>query len=124
MMGRSSRSALEASPSVAAELAQGELRALYLGWLLHVQAGGLDGGNHEPLVTSDLGRLSPSLESLAEFLRVDGDFLHVAAEASSPMGDLRLERRQVSAWVERLATRDKDELIASLMVKGDLYLVV
>ncbi len=63
--------------SVRAELARGDLRALYLGWLLRAQAGELDDGDPEPPVPPGLGQLSASLKSLAEFLRIDGDLLHV-----------------------------------------------
>ena len=66
-----------------------------------------------------LGQLSASLESLAEFLRIDGDLLHVAAEASPPIGDAGLDRDEVRAWVGKLPTKEKDELIANLMVDAD-----
>jgi len=66
---------------VRAELARGDLRALYLGWLLRAQSGELDDDDTEPPVPPGLGQLSASLESLAEFLRIDDDLLHVAAES-------------------------------------------
>lgn len=109
--------------SVRAELARGDLRALYLGWLLRVQAGELDDEDVEPPVPPGLGELSTSLESLAEFLRLDGDLLHVVAEASQRLGDSGLDREAVRAWVGKLATKDKDELIASLIVDADSALV-
>jgi len=105
--------------SVRAHLARGDLRALYLGWLLRVQAGEIDDEDTEPPVPPGLGQLSASLESLAEFLRIDGDLLHVAAEASQPPGDLELDRDAARAWVGTLAPREKDELIAILIVDAD-----
>ena len=105
--------------SVRAELARGDLRALYLGWLLRAQAGELDDEDVEPPVPPGLGELSASLESLAEFLRLDGDLLHVVAEASQRLGDSGLDREAVRAWVGELATKDKDELITSLIVDAD-----
>jgi hypothetical protein len=105
--------------SVRAELARGDLRALYLGWLLRTQTGELDDDDTEPPVPPGLGQLSASLESLAEFLRIDGDLLHVAAEASPPMGDAGLDRKEVRAWVGKLPAKEKDELIANLVVDAD-----
>ena len=105
--------------SVRAELARGDLRALYLGWLLRAQTGELDDDDTEPPVPPGLGQLSASLQSLAEFLRIDGDLLHVAAEASPPIGDAGIDRREVGAWVGRLAAEVKDDLITSLVVDAD-----
>jgi hypothetical protein len=105
--------------SVRAELARGDLRALYLGWLLRAQTGELDDDDTEPPVPPGLGQLSASLESLAEFLRIDGDLLHVAAEASPPIGDTGLDRSDVRAWVGRLPAKDKDELITNLVIDAD-----
>jgi hypothetical protein len=104
---------------VRVELAHGDLRALYLGWLLRAQTGELDDKDAEPPVPPGLGQLSPSLESLAEFLRIDGDLLDVAAEASPPVGDTGLDRDEVSAWVVKLAGKEKDELITNLLVEAD-----
>ena len=105
--------------SVRAELARGDLRALYLGWLLRAQTGELDEAAKEPPVPPGLGRLSASLGSLVQFLRIDGDLLHVAARASLPIRGLTLESRQVSAWVGGLPTKDKDELIGTLMMDAN-----
>lgn len=105
--------------SVRAELARGDLRALYLGWLLRVQAGEIDSKEAEPPVPPGLGQLSASLDSLAAFLRIDGDLLHVAAKASSPLSDLALDRDEFLAWLGTLASAEKDELISKLVVESD-----
>jgi hypothetical protein len=105
--------------SVRAELARGDLRALYLGWLLQVQSDEFDDDDIEPPVPPGLGQLSASLESLAEFLRIDDDLLHVAAEASPPISDTSLDRDEVRVWVSKLPTREKDDLITNLIVNAD-----
>ncbi|WP_448509633.1 hypothetical protein [Immundisolibacter sp.] len=105
--------------SVRAELARGDLRALYLGWLLRAQAGEFDDEDLEPPVPTGLGQLSASQESLADFLRIDGDLLDVAADASSPIGDAGIDGDEVHAWVGKLAVKEKDELITSLVVDAD-----
>jgi hypothetical protein len=109
--------------SVRAELARGDRRALYLGWLLRAQAGELDDEDLEPPVPPGLGQLSASLESLADFLRIDGDLLHVAAEASAPFEDSRPQHEEVRAWVAKLAAGEKDDLLARLIVDADHALV-
>lgn len=105
--------------SVRAELARGDLRALYLGWLLRVQAGEIDHKEPEPPVPPGLGQLSASLVSLAEFLRIDDDLLHVAAKASSPLADLVLDRDEFLAWVGTLAAPEKDELLTRLVIESE-----
>ncbi|MBM5811316.1 MAG: hypothetical protein FJ191_05040 [Gammaproteobacteria bacterium] len=105
--------------SVRAELARGDLRALYLGWLLRAQTGELDDGETEPPVPPGLGQLSGSLESLAGLLRIDGDLLQVAAEASPPIGETGLNRDEVCAWVGTVPVREKDEIITNLLVDAD-----
>ncbi len=81
--------------SVRAELARGDLRALYVGWLLRVQVGELDDDYFEPPVPPGLRALSASLASMAEFLRIDPDLLYVAAEASPAWADSGLSLEEV-----------------------------
>ena len=50
-----------------AEIASGDLRALYLGWLLCAQAGELDDADEEPPCPPGLGRLSAALEAFVTF---------------------------------------------------------
>lgn len=105
--------------SVRGELTRGDLRALYLGWLLKVQSGEIDDDDTEPPVPPGLGQLSASLESLAEFLRIDDDLLHVAAEASPPISDTGLDRDEVHVWVGKLPVKEKDDVITNLIVDAD-----
>jgi hypothetical protein len=109
--------------SVRAELARGDLRALYLGWLLSAQNDELDEEDVEPAVPPGLGRLSVSLESLASFLRIDGDLLHVAAEASAPLDNSGPNREEIKAWVASLPSNEKDDVLAGLIVDGDQVLI-
>jgi hypothetical protein len=109
--------------AVRAELARGDRRALYLGWLLRVQAGELDDEEVEPPVPPGLGHLTASQESLAEFLRIDSDLLHVSAEVSLPIGDAHITRAATRSWVGKLSAKEKDALLADLMVDGDQALI-
>jgi hypothetical protein len=68
--------------SVRSELARGDLRALYLGWLLCAQNGELDRGSAAPPVPTGLTKLSASLTSFVEFLRIDRAFVRASAKAA------------------------------------------
>jgi len=69
--------------SVRAELALGDLRALYLGWLLCAQSGELDPSDLSPPVPAGLAKLSASLTSLVEFLRIDRDLVRVSGKSAA-----------------------------------------
>lgn len=101
------------------DLARGDLRALYLGWLLCVQNGELDDEDPEPSVPPGLSKLNASLESLVEFLRIDEDLFSVAARASAPREDVRLSRDEVHAWAAALPAGEKDDLLTRLIVEED-----
>lgn len=110
--------------SVRSELVRGDLRVLYLGWLLRAQTGELDDNDVEPPVPPGLGQLSASLGNLAEFLRIDRDLLHVSAANSQPLRDITLDHDEVRAWIDKLAAKEKDELIADLILHGDQAVAV
>ena len=106
--------------SVRAELMRGDLRCLYLGWLLCVQSGELDDEDVEPPVPAGLGQLSATLESLVEFLRIDPHLLHMAARTSQPMEDSRPEKEEIHKWVRKLPGNEKDDILAKLIAGEDL----
>ena len=105
--------------SVRAELAHGDIRCLYLGWLLCVQSGELDDDDIEPPVPPGLGQLSASLESLADFLRIDTDLLHVAALASLQMVDVREKQEEIRKWVAELQADEKEDVLTRLIAGED-----
>ncbi len=108
--------------SVRAELGRGDLRALYLGWLLSAQSGDLGDDDLEPPVPAGLGQLSASLESLAEFLRIDADLIGVAAMASPPLAHAEPKPADVRAWLAKLPAGEKDDLLAR-GIAGDTALM-
>jgi hypothetical protein len=109
--------------SVRAELARGDRRALYLGWLLCAQSGDLDDHDIEPPVPAGLGELSASLESLVEVLRIDTNLLQAAAAASPPLAGHEPKPAEVRQWLARLPVAEKDDLLARLIVENDGVLV-
>jgi hypothetical protein len=106
--------------SVRAELMRGDLRCLYLGWLLCIQSGELDDEDIEPPVPAGLGQLSATIESLVEFLRIDPHLLHMAARTSQPMEDSRPKQEDIREWVRKLSGNEKDDILAKLIAGEDL----
>ena len=98
--------------SVRAELVRGDLRCLYLGWLLCAQSGESDEVDEEPPVPPGLGQLSASLESLVEFLRIDPDLLDVAAQASRPLEQASPKPGEIRKWIGKLPAGEKEDLLA------------
>jgi len=98
--------------SVRAELARGDIRCLYLGWLLCAQNGELDDEEEEPPVPPGLGQLSASLESLADFLRIDPDLLEIAAQMSRPLEHACPEPEEIRKWIGKLPAGEKEDLLA------------
>lgn len=104
---------------VRAELASGDLRALYLAWLACAQTGEVDPDEAEPPVPPGLGSLSAAQSGLAEFLRVDPDLLAVAAAASPPLMTGAPSAAQAVRWVADLPAEDKDAALARLLCGDD-----
>ena len=77
---------LAAMVQARADLAAGDLRLLYLGWLRAIQSDDVDDEDTEPPVPAGLKELSASLRAAADFLDIDEDLLAVAAEASPDAG--------------------------------------
>lgn len=107
---------------VRAEIARGDLRALYLAWLLCVQCGEWDDADREPLVPPNLSDPSASLRGLAEFLRIDEDLLTSAALASASTASEAPDQEVLATWIARLPSSDKDEILLRLMRGDDAHL--
>ncbi len=73
---------LAAMVQARSDLAAGDLRLLYLGWLRAIQSDDVDDEDTEPPVPAGLKELSASLRAAADFLDIDEDLLAVAAEGS------------------------------------------
>ena len=91
-----------------AELAAGDLRLLYLGWLLAVQLDYVEDEETEPPLPAGLGELSAPLQAIADFLRIDEDLIAVAAAVSPQIQ----EDRGLAEWIATLPAREKDTLLA------------
>jgi hypothetical protein len=104
------------------ELATGDLRLLYLGWLLKVQLGELDEDDEdladeaEPPVPAGLRELTNSLASVAQFLKIDDDLIAVAAKASAPL--VSVSDDGIADWVTALSASEKDKFL-TMVAEGE-----
>jgi hypothetical protein len=89
-----------------ADLASGDYRLLYLGWLLCVQAGELGDETPEPPVPPELGALTAPLKAFTDFLRLDEDLI-AAAAAGSPGHVEAVSDADVARWVVALPEPEK-----------------
>jgi hypothetical protein len=113
----SAEDSLAAIVGIRAELAAGDLRALYLAWLSALAAWELDEDDEdkyqqvrEPPVPAGLTELTAPQRALADFLRVDPDLLAVAAEASTaaPATPPPATARQLAPLVAAMPGKEKD----------------
>ena len=101
------------------ELCRGDLRALYLGWLLCAQLGEFDDDEIEPPVPPNLQQLSPTLDILADFLRLDPDLLAVAAKGSPNISYQQDDPDKMRSWIATLSDETKDEMLLRVMEGRD-----
>jgi hypothetical protein len=100
--------------SLRAELARGDRRAVYLGWLGAVQEGEVSDEAKEPPVPAGLGELSAACEVLVDFLRLDSHLVEAAARASAPLVKPP-DREEITAWLATIPAAEKDTLLAEVM---------
>ena len=103
--------------SIRNELAHGDLRALYLGWLAAVQNGEVEDEIVEPPVPAGLGKLDASHNALVAFLRIDSGLLRSAARESAPLAP-RPKRRSLAAWIRGLPAPEKDRILVRILADG------
>jgi hypothetical protein len=100
--------------SLRSDLLRGDLRCLYLGWLMCAQDEEFSGDALEPPVPAGLRELSASFHSLIEFLGIDEDLVEVAASASAPL-KAGPSRNELAAWVRGLPVHEKDDLLIDFL---------
>jgi len=101
------------------DIVGGDLRCLYLGWLLSMQHHQVDDDAVEPPVPPDLGKLSGTLSDFADFLRIDRDLLAVAAEASPRVASLPPSRKEMVVWMASVPAKEKDRVLVDLISGED-----
>ena len=102
---------LAAMVQARSELAAGDLRLLYLTWLLALQSDEVDDEDAEPPVPAGLGNLSAGLQAVVDFFEIDEDLIAVAA-ASSPSAQ---EPEGMAGWITSLPAEQKDALLVQVV---------
>lgn len=113
---------LAAIVAARAELAAGDLRPLYLAWLLVVHGRELDDDEVEPPVPAGLGELSGPQQALAEFLRLDPDLLAAAAQASPPIIAQPPSDAVLARWIKVVPAAEKNAWLMRVL-RGDAALL-
>jgi FtsZ-interacting cell division protein YlmF len=94
-----------------ADLLNGDLRCLYLGWLLCAQCEELDEDDVEPPVPPGLAKLSAPLHEFAQYLRIEEDLIEVAAEASVALEAAGPSQEELAAWIAAMPEAKKNALL-------------
>jgi hypothetical protein len=103
------------------DLAAGDLRLLYLAWLLSVQWPDEDNEDKiEPPVPAGLGNLSAPLQAIVDFLEIDEDLIAVAAGASPPAEEPSDDG--LAGWIASLPAAEKDSFL-TMVADGEGALV-
>lgn len=98
------------------EILEGDLRSLYLGWLLSLQAGELGDRGREPPIPIGMSRLSGSLEALIDFLRLDPELVRasVQTQPDRPGASRRTRASELRKWVAKLPVSEKNDILLRL----------
>jgi hypothetical protein len=102
-----------------AELIQGDLRCLYLSWLLGAQSGELADDEEEPAVPPGLRSLSAALQSFADFVRIDPDLIEAAAAGSDDLEVAVPSKEDLQSWVSALSESEKNAALLKMLEQED-----
>ncbi len=92
------------------DLLSGDLRMLYLIWLIGVQDGSLREELAEPL--PGIAPLTGALNAFATLLRLDSDLVHAAAERSAEDEDTEISSELLHKALSAISNKDKTDLLA------------
>ena len=114
-----SEGSLASLSQLRAELMRGDLRPVYLAWLLAVQAEDVDDDAREPPVPAGLAELTAAQQAMIEFLRLDADLVAAAASGSAAATEDSAPFRR---WLAALSVKQKDVWLGRAADAPDLAL--
>lgn len=97
-------------------LVAGDLRPLYLLWLMMCSIHG-DDESREPPLPAGMDSLPDCLAELCDFYELDADLIQVAAEGSPPLPDPKLIDTHLAAWLDRQSKDDLRQLAQRLLAE-------
>jgi hypothetical protein len=107
-----------------ADILAGDMRSLYLGWMLSAQSGELSDSDVEPPMPAGMHRLSGALHGFVEFLQIDRDLLAVATDKATkdtaPSEDVT--HAALHKWIAALPESEKDDLLFRMTDQSELHL--
>jgi hypothetical protein len=105
------------------DLLSGDYRCLYMGWLYGAQMDDFEDDELEPPVPPNLGDLNGPLNSFADFMGIDIDFIAVAAQKSAS-GETHqaTDKKALSAWISNLPEKEKDHILLRMINSHDPHL--
>jgi hypothetical protein len=106
------------------ELLQGDLRCLYLVWLLGMQEGRFDNQELEPPSPPGLGNPSASLHAFAGFFELDLDLLMAAGGGSSDPISREPTPQALRAFIAAMDAAERMELLCRALVDREAHLDV
>jgi hypothetical protein len=105
-----------------ADLMAGDLRCLYLGWLLAAQNGLLEEDEAEPSLPAGCPGLREShapLEAFANFLGIDSDLIEAAVEGLPAQSASAPSAAEMKAWIHSLSEGEKEGWLFRLADGGE-----
>jgi hypothetical protein len=99
---------------------RGDLRCLYLGWLVAVQTHELDDDAPEPPRPPGLAALSAPLQAFVEYMRIDPDLLAVAVEPGDEKSFRAFGRSDIENAIQAFADSEKTDLLMRLALGEDV----
>lgn len=99
--------------TVRQQLMEGDLRALYLAWLVCAY----DDGAMEPPVPVGLGKLTPGLKAMAEFYELSDDLIAAAAERSPQAPSPTDPGQRIEEWIARQSSDKLRDLVRRMLTE-------
>jgi len=110
--------------SLRSDLLNGDMRCLYLSWLLTLQCHYLEDDDEEPPVPVGLGELTAPLQAFAAFLRIDDNIIATAAEGHEKYIQPITSQEDLVQWTRQLPPEEKNANILRLLQEDNPHLSV
>ncbi|MEO5334384.1 MAG: hypothetical protein H7839_20405 [Magnetococcus sp. YQC-5] len=106
---------------VRTSLMRGDLRLLYLGWLLAAQEGVLDDDVPEPPLPSGLGKMDGPLLSFVEFMGIDRGLVQAAASGNESVVPQAMSQKELVAGIRALPEEEKVGYLLRVVAGEDAH---